>query len=98
MKIGLLSILSLIFTLFSFAQTNSKRLDSLLHVSKAQKETHLISTLNEISWEFKNANIDSAFYYARKALKMAQKIKSKKTIAFSYNSLASCFDNIGDLD
>ncbi|MGE5942966.1 MAG: tetratricopeptide repeat protein [Flavobacteriales bacterium] len=98
MKKRLLSIIFLVFTLSCFAQTNIKRLDSLLYVSKSQKEISLISTLNEISWEFKNVNNDSAFYYARKALKISKKTNSKKAIAFSYNSLASCFENIGELD
>src|SRR5690606_27858150 len=98
MRKELLSTILIVFTLSSFAQSNGKRLDSLLNVSKTQKDLSLISTLNETSWEFKNANMDSEFYYARKALKISQKIQSKKAIAFSYNSLASCFDNIGELD
>lgn len=98
MRKGLLSTILVVFTLSSFAQNNGKRLDSLLSVSKTQKDLSLISTLNEISWEFKNVNMDSAFYYARKALEISQSIQSKKAIAFSYNSLASCFDNIGELD
>jgi signal transduction histidine kinase len=98
MKKRLFSIILLVFTLSCIAQTNSKRLDSLLRVSKNQKEISLVSTLNEISWEFKNANMDSAFYYARKALQISKRINSNKAIAFSYNSLASCFDNIGELD
>jgi signal transduction histidine kinase len=98
MRKGLLSTILIVFTLSSFAQSNGKRLDSLLNVSKTQKDLSLINTLNEISWEFKNANMDSAFYYARKALEISQNIQSKKAIAFSYNSLASCFDNIGELD
>lgn len=98
MRKGLLSTILIVFTLSSFAQSNGKRLDSLLNVSKTQKDLSLINTLNEISWEFKNSNMDSAFYYARKALEISQNIQSKKAIAFSYNSLASCFDNIGELD
>lgn len=98
MKNILLSIIISVSTLSCFAQTNSHRLDSLLIVSKTQKEIPLVSTLNEISWEFKNANSDSAFYYAKKALKISKKTNSKKAIAFSYNSLASCFENIGELD
>lgn len=97
MEKRLLSTILLVFTLSCFAQSN-KRLDSLLHVSKTQKEIPLISTLNEISWEFKNSNLDSAFHYARKALKISHKIKSKKAIAFSYNSLASSFESVGELD
>ena len=68
------------------------------NISKTQKEIPLIKTLNEISWEFKNSNIDSAFYYARKSLKVSKDLNDEQAIASSYNSLANCFDAMGILD
>jgi signal transduction histidine kinase len=94
----ILSLLFVLINLFVFSQTNSKRLDSLLEISITQEKLPLVSTLNEISWEFKNSNMDSAFFYARKALLISNKIKSKKAISFSYNSLANCFEAQGNLD
>jgi signal transduction histidine kinase len=92
----LLFILS-VFFLQSQTKTSIK-LDSLLQVSKKQKELPLVNTLNEISWEFKNSNIDSALFYARKSLRISKNINSQKAIASSYNSLANCFDGLGVLD
>lgn len=95
MKLKLAILLSVIY-FSTFAQT--KVLDSLLKVSKNQKGEIYVNTLNEISWEYKNSNIDSALLYARKSLIASKKIDSKKAIASSYNSLANCFEAIGKLD
>jgi signal transduction histidine kinase len=92
----ILTILFTVFSLYSIAQ--SKDLDSLLEVSKNQSGEIYVKTLNEISWEYKNSNIDSALLYARKSLIASKKINSKRSIASSYNSLANCFEAIGKLD
>tara|TARA_R110001583_G_scaffold63230_2_gene185339 strand:- start:2464 stop:4413 length:1950 start_codon:yes stop_codon:yes gene_type:complete len=91
-----ITILFSIFSLHSFAQ--SKVLDSLLKVSEKQSGEVYVNTLNEISWEYKNSNIDSALSFARKSLIASKKIDDKKVIASSYNSLANCFEAIGKLD
>lgn len=92
----ILTILFTVFSLYSIAQ--SKDLDSLLEVSKNQSGEIYVKTLNEISWEYKNSNIDSALLYARKSLIASKKINNKRSIASSYNSLANCFEAIGKLD
>lgn len=71
--------------------SQNKRLDSILNLSKNAKDTLLVRILNEISWEYKNSNLDTSFYYAKNALKKALKINNKKYIAQSYNSLGSVF-------
>jgi signal transduction histidine kinase/Tfp pilus assembly protein PilF len=83
-------------TNLSFSQ--NKRLDSLINLSKKVKDTVLISLLNEISWEYKNSNIDSALYYAKNALAKSIEIKPKKSIANSYNSIGSVFKEKSNLD
>jgi len=99
MKIKLLLYSFILITTLSNSQNQKNSvLDSLLHISKTQKEIPLIKTLNEISWEFKNSNIDSAFYYARKSLKVSKDLNDEQAIASSYNSLANCFDAMGILD
>lgn len=95
MKIKFLFILILLNSI-SFAQ--NKVLDSLIKVSKNQSGGIFVNTLNDISWEYKNSNIDSAFFYARKSLIASKKIDDKKAIASSYNSLANCFEAFGKLD
>ena len=99
MKIKLLLYSFILITTLSNSQNQKNSvLDSLLQISKSQKEFQLIKTLNEISWEFKNSNIDSAFYYARKSLIISKNLKDQRSIASSYNSLANCFDAMGILD
>ncbi|MGJ8743012.1 tetratricopeptide repeat-containing sensor histidine kinase [Polaribacter sp.] len=71
--------------------SQNKRLDSLLHESKNAKDTVLITYLNEISWEYKNSNLDTALYFGKKALRISKAIKNKKSIATSYNSIGSVF-------
>ncbi len=97
MKRLLFSIFIFSFSLQLLSQTKSK-LDSLLAVYKTQKKFILISTLNKISWEYRNSNIDSALFYARKSLSISEKLEEQKAIASSYNSLANCYDAIGSLD
>ncbi|QTD36703.1 hypothetical protein JL193_11195 [Polaribacter batillariae] len=62
-------------------------LDSLLTLSKKAKDTLLVKVLNEISWEYKNSDLDTSYYFAKTALKKALFINNKKSIAQSYNSL-----------
>lgn len=88
----------LLIFLFTFFCSNSQSLDSLIRVSKTQKDTSLIKTLNTISWEYKNSNADSALYYGKKSLDIALKIKNQKAIAGSYNSIASSYESKGNLD
>lgn len=91
-----LTILFSIISLYAIAQR--KVLDSLLKVSKNQSGEIYVNTLNEICWEYKNSNIDSSLFYARKSLIVSKKINNKKAIASSYNSLANCFEAFGKLD
>ncbi len=88
----------ILFFLLTICYSNSQSLDSLIHVSKSQKGTALVKTLNEISWEYKNSNADSALYYGKKSLKIALEINSQKAVASSFNSIASSFEFKGNLD
>ena len=79
------------------AQQNT-RLDSLLKVSKTDKGRALVHTLNEISWEYKNSNADSALFYGNKALKVAESLNDQQAVASAYNSIASSYEALSDLD
>ncbi|AJR02338.1 tetratricopeptide repeat-containing sensor histidine kinase [Siansivirga zeaxanthinifaciens] len=93
--------LLVIFCLFSFfygqSQT-SKQLDSLLKVSKIQKDTTLLKTFNEISWEYRNIRVDSALWYAKKSLELSKKLKQEALIALSYHNIAAAFEANTQLD
>lgn len=73
MKRLLFSIFIFSFSLQLLSQTKSK-LDSLLVVSKTQEKLVLVNTLNKIFWEYRNSIIDSALFYARKALNISDKL------------------------
>uniref|UniRef100_UPI0032EE60FC ATP-binding protein n=1 Tax=Ekhidna sp. TaxID=2608089 RepID=UPI0032EE60FC len=66
----------------------------LLH----QKGYEKVASLNELSWYYKNFNVDSALILANQALEISLEIDSKKAIAASYNSLASALEAKGKLD
>lgn len=90
---------SLFFCLFTFlGNAQNKRLDSLIQLSKKEKDTTLVQVLNEISWEYKNSNLDTAFYYAKIALSKALKLDNKKLIAQSFNSIGSVYLSKSDSD
>jgi len=78
MKRLLFSIFIFSFSLQLLSQTKSK-LDSLLVVSKTQEKLVLVYTLNKISWEYRNSNIDSALFYARRSLIISEKLDEQKT-------------------
>tara|TARA_R110002049_G_scaffold134016_3_gene293419 strand:- start:1280 stop:3223 length:1944 start_codon:yes stop_codon:yes gene_type:complete len=82
----------------SYSQVNSKRLDSLLKLSKTQKELPLIATLNELSWEFRNSQADSALFYAKRSLAISKTINNEKAIASAYNNIASSFEALNKID
>lgn len=76
----------------------SRNLDSLLLVSKKQKGEVLVATLNEISWQYKNSKVDSALFYAKKAIEVAEKGSSSKFSASAFNSVASAYQAMGVYD
>ncbi|MFK8061046.1 MAG: tetratricopeptide repeat protein [Polaribacter sp.] len=87
------------FTFLSFSiNSQNKRLDSLIILSKKYKDTTLVNILNEISWEYKSSNADTAMYFGKKALKIAEKLNHKKSIAKSYNSIGSAFKSKFKID
>ena len=88
---------ALLFFISTNAQDNT-RLDSLLTSSKTDQGRDLVHTLNEISWEYKNSNADSALVYGRKALKVAESINDQQAIASAYNSIASSYEALSDYD
>tara|TARA_R110002012_G_scaffold322109_1_gene555995 strand:+ start:17493 stop:19475 length:1983 start_codon:yes stop_codon:yes gene_type:complete len=90
----------LFLVLFSFVKINAQQteLDSLLRISKTQKETALIPTLNEISWHYRNIQVDSALWYAKKALDEVERVEDKKLKASVYHSMASAFQALAVYD
>ncbi len=72
--------------------------DSLLQVRYNQQGDALAATLNELSWEFKSRQLDSAKLFAVQAVALSNELKNDTLLAASYNSLANVFEASGALD
>ncbi|MDP5229947.1 MAG: tetratricopeptide repeat protein [Cellulophaga sp.] len=83
---------------FFTIDAQQKVLDSLYTVSKEQKGKPLVLTFNEISWHYRNIQVDSALLYARKALNEAKDENDKSLKASVYNSIASAHQAFGVYD
>jgi signal transduction histidine kinase len=66
-----------------------RKIDSLKNLLGKTKDTSRIRILNELSWYYKNINVDTAVNYARKALSLSREGGYKKLMADSYNTLGS---------
>ena len=60
----------------SFPQ--QKEIDSLKFALIAQKGIDRVHSLNELSWYYKNIDIDSAFLFSKQAINEATGINDKK--------------------
>ena len=72
------------------AQNNSQGtvIDSMKAILHAAKEdTNKVKTLNNLSWELKQNNLDTAIAVCRQALKLAEQLKWQKGIASSHRKL-----------
>lgn len=85
-----------LFSINFYAQ--QKKIDSLKNILPTLTDTILVNVLDEISWEYKYVNMDSAFLYSKKALALAKKINNQKSIGNSYNTLGSNYEYISKLD
>lgn len=92
--IGILCICPMLSN--SFAQTSEQ--DSLLAVYKSQQGIDLIQSLNDLSWVYKNIDVDSSMLFAKMALAESESIDNDLAKASSYNSIASAYEAKGQLD
>jgi two-component system NarL family sensor kinase len=79
---------SIIFlcALSSFAQT-TKLIDSLENAARQQKDTLLIKTYNELTWQYRTVDQSKAISYANKAIELSLRYKFDKGLAQAYNDL-----------
>ncbi|HQQ98011.1 MAG TPA: tetratricopeptide repeat protein [Cyclobacteriaceae bacterium] len=84
-----LFISAMLITHLAFPQ--KREVDSLRRLMKGATDSSRVRILNELSWIYKNIQVDSAAAYARTALTLAQKTGKRTFIAKSYNSLGNAF-------
>jgi signal transduction histidine kinase len=71
------------------ALAQRQKIDSLKNLLATNTDSARIRVLNDLSWHYKNIDIDTAMIYAREAVSMARKGGYKNLMAESYNSLGS---------
>jgi two-component system, NarL family, sensor kinase len=84
-----------IFMVFSLCVTaqapNQKVIDSLEKVAGSQKDTLLIKTYNELTWQYRAVSRDKAIEYGNKAIALGQQLQFLPGIAQAYNDLGIIF-------
>ncbi len=90
--------LLLLYTSFTYCFSQLSEQDSLLAVYKNQKGAELVQSLNDLSWIYKNIDVDSSMLFARMALEESKLLQEDIAKASSYNSIASAYEAKGQLD
>jgi hypothetical protein len=101
MKKFVLSHLYLLFFISSytyFGQNPTKQIDSLKQTLPSKKDSVLITTLDEIAWQYKAINVDSALKYSKESIKYSKIFKNDKITALVYNTLATVYEAKSELD
>jgi serine phosphatase RsbU (regulator of sigma subunit) len=89
--------LTIYFCHFSSLAKQS-RVDSLLtQLPKANQDTIKIRLLNDLSYEYWDINPNEGLKYANEALLLAEKIKSKTSIAESYSNISRSYRRLTNL-
>ncbi len=70
-----------------FAQKNKAMIDSLEKLIELQKDTNLVKTYNELTWQYRNVSKEKAIEYGTKAIELGAKLGFNKGVAQGYNDL-----------
>jgi len=62
-------------------------IDSLVKLTISQKDSHLIKTYNELTWQYRLVNQQKAIEFGNKAIELSLKQKFDKGLAQAYNDL-----------
>lgn len=96
MKIAICTLLGVI--MFANLVAQQKEIDSIKQVLPTQEPLDQVKSWNDLSWYYKNSDLDSSIYFAKTALSIGLREKSKRAIAQSYNSLANAYGAKGLFD
>jgi len=87
LKLLLLVLIQFISTQYIVAQKNKAVLDSLEKLIAIQKDSSLVQTFNELTWQYRMVDKDKAIEFGNKAIEFGNRIKFNKGIAQAYNDL-----------
>lgn len=96
MKIAICTVLGMIMSANVIAQ--QKEIDSIKQVLPTQEPLDQVKSWNDLSWYYKNSDLDSSIYFAKTALSIGIRENSRRAIAQSYNSLANAYAAKGLFD
>lgn len=66
-------------------------IDSLTSVMRSQKDSTLVATLNELTWQYRQVNRDTAILYGNRAIALGKQVNYLKGVAQAYNDLGIIF-------
>ncbi len=92
----ILFTLSLAFT--AAAQNNKVVLDSLEKLATALKDSALVKTYNELTWQYRMVDRDKAIAYGNKAIALGEQVHYEPGIAQAYNDLGIIYYDKEDYD
>ena len=87
LKLLLLVLIQFTSSQFITAQKNKALLDSLEKLVPIQKDSALVQTLNELTWQYRMVDKNKAIEYGNKAIEYGDRVKFNKGIAQAYNDL-----------
>ncbi|HEX7846192.1 MAG TPA: sensor histidine kinase [Chitinophagaceae bacterium] len=101
MKRILIFFCSLLFIYTATAQTapkSSRATDSLEKLIPVQRDSALVGTYNELTWEFRLLDRDKAIQYGNEAIELAGKLKFYRGMAQAYNDLGIIYFDMENYD
>ena len=96
LKIG--AIVLIFSMIFSPSAAQRLQIDSLKTLISPQKDSLQVFIFNELSWYYKNIDVDSSELYARQAIALAKSINDQALLAKSFNSLGNAKQAAGKYD
>lgn len=73
-------------------------IDSLEKVARSQKDSALVHTWNELTWEYRNINREKALEYGQRALDLGNRTGYAKGVAQAYNDMGIIYYDQEDFD
>ena len=94
-----LLVSTFLFLLIQFnISAQSRTIDSLRNLLTMAHDSAKVRIMNELSWNYKNSNSDSAIYFSKKAYELALDTEDVQLIAASLSQIGDNYQGIGEYD
>lgn len=99
MRMRIIILIFILLDVYKIYAQDSTKIKSLQHdLLVAKDDTSKVNALNQLGWEYHNANTDSAMYYVKAALLIAEKVSAQKQIATAKFYIGRLYYNKSDDD